>query len=335
MTRPTINTVCGPISPDELGVTLVHEHIVYGQPGWYGDTVAPYDRSAVRDAAIERMEELRGFGVTTFVDATPNDTGRDPLLYRDVAEASGMQIICSTGYYPEFDGATGYFKFRQMVGNPPEEIYELLTTEITEGIGDTGVRAGVIKTGSSHDEITDYERMFMTAAARVQRDTGVPIITHTELGTMGPEQAELLIAEGADPSRIMIGHMSDNDDLSYQRATLDQGVSVAFDRMGLEVTPEAPNDERRIACLIELIAAGYGDRIMISHDSILHWLGRPIEVPDEVAPLIANWEPTHLFRNVIPALQEGGVTDDQIQTIIEHNPRRLFGGRAERLEGEA
>jgi phosphotriesterase-related protein len=328
-----INTVLGPISPDELGVTLVHEHIVYGQPGWYGDTVAPYDRAAVRDAAIDRMEELRGFGVKTFVDATPNDTGRDPLLYREIAEASGMQIICSTGYYPEFGGASAYFKFRQMVGNAPEEICELMTTEITEGIGDTGVRAGAIKLGSSEAEITDYERMLMTVAARVQRDTGVPIITHTELGTMGPEQARLLISEGADPDRIMIGHMSDNDDVAYQKATLDQGVSVAFDRMGLEVTPEAPNDERRIACLIELINAGYGEQIMISHDSIVHFLGRPLEVPEEVAPLVANWEPTHLFRNVIPALQEGGVSDDQIQTIIEHNPRRLFGGQARQLEG--
>jgi phosphotriesterase-related protein len=300
MNQPTVNTVSGPISPDELGITLVHEHIVYGQPGWYGDTVASYDRAAVVDTAIERMEELGRFGVKTFVDATPNDTGRDPLLYREIAEASGMQIICSTGYYPEFGGASAYFKFRQIVGDAPEEICELLATEITQGIGDTGIRAGVIKLGSSEGEITDYERMFMIAAARVQRETGVPIITHTELGTMGPEQAQL--------------------------ATLDQGVSVAFDRMGLEVTPDCPDDQRRIACLIELIGAGYGDRIMISHDSSVHWLGRPLEVPEEFAPLIVNWEPTHLFRNVIPALKEGGVTDDQVQTIVEHNPRRLFGG---------
>jgi phosphotriesterase-related protein len=326
MTPPTVNTVLGPITPDELGVTLVHEHIVYGQPGWYGDTVAPLDRPAVVAEAVEVMGKLKSHGLSTYVDATPNDTGRDPALYREIAEASGMQIICSTGYYPEFDGATGYFKFRAMVGNPPEEIYELLMTEITEGIGDTGVRAGVIKIGSSEGEITDYERMFFTAAARVQRETGVPIITHTELGTMGPQQAELLIAEGADPKRIMIGHMSDNDDIAYQRATLDQGVAVAFDRMGLEVNPDCPNDERRIACLIELIGAGYGDRLMLSHDSIIRFLGRPIEVPPEVASLIANWEPTHLFRNVIPALREGGITDDQIRTITERNPTRLFGG---------
>jgi len=326
MTPATVNTVLGPISPDELGATLVHEHIVYGQPGWYGDTVAPLDRPAVVAEAVEVMGRLKSYGLSTYVDATPNDTGRDPELYREIAEASGMQIICSTGYYPEFDGATGYFKFRAMVGNPPEEIYELLTTEITAGIGDTGVQAGVIKIGSSEGEITDYERMFFTAAARVQRETGVPIITHTELGTMGPQQAELLIAEGADPSRVMIGHMSDNDDVAYQRATLDQGVSVAFDRMGLEVNPDCPDDGRRIACLIELIGAGYGDRLMLSHDAIIRFLGRPLDVPPEVAPLIANWEPTHLFRNVIPALKKGGVTDDQIRTITEHNPRRLFGG---------
>jgi phosphotriesterase-related protein len=329
MKQPLVNTVLGPISSDELGITLVHEHVVYGQPGWYGDTVAPLDRESMVAEAVEVMTNLKSFGVSTFVDATPNDTGRDPELYREISEASGMHIVCSTGYYAEFDGATGYFKFRQLVGNPQEEIFELLTTEITQGIGDTGVRAGAIKIGSSNGEMTDYERMFFTAAARAQRETGVPIITHTERGTMGPQQAELLISEGADPSRIMIGHMSDNDDVAYQRATLDQGVSAAFDRMGLEVDPDCPNDARRVACLIELIGAGYADRLMLSHDSIIRFLGRPLEVAPEVEPLIANWEPTHIFRNIIPALEAGGVTSDQIRTIMVDNPRRLFGGRLE------
>jgi phosphotriesterase-related protein len=326
MAEPEVNTVLGAISPDELGVTLVHEHIVFGYPGWYGDTVARFDRDQVKAAAVERMSELAALGVKTFIDATPNETGRDPLLYREIADESGMQIICSTGFYTEAQGGSAYFNFRRQLGNPAEEIYDLFMTEICHGIGDTGVQAGVIKLASGHGAISDYERMFFVAAARVQRETGVPIITHTEQGTMGPEQAELLVSEGADPGRIMIGHMSDNCDLAYQEATLAHGVSVAFDRMGLEVNPDCPNDERRIACLIELIKAGCGDRLMLSHDSIIHFLGRPLEVAPEVAPLIANWEPTHVFRNIIPALQTGGVTDDQIQTIIEHNPRRLFGG---------
>ena len=143
---------------------------------------------------------------------------------------------------------------------------------------------------------------------------------------MGPEQAELLITGGADPERVLIGHMSDNIDLSYQLATLEQGVSVAFDRMGLEAIPDAPTDQQRIACLIELIGRGFADRLMISHDSSVHWLGRELEIPEELLPLIVNWHPTHLFRNIIPALEEGGVTGEQVRAIIEGNPRRLFGG---------
>ena len=93
MTPPTVNTVLGPITPDELGVTLVHEHIVYGQPGWYADTVAPLDRPAVVAEAVEVMGKLKSHGLSSYVDATPNDTGRDPALYREIAETSGMQII--------------------------------------------------------------------------------------------------------------------------------------------------------------------------------------------------------------------------------------------------
>ena len=84
--------------------------------------------------------------------------------------------------------------------------------EITDGIGDTGIKAGVVKLTSSKDEITDYEKMFFAAGAKAQRETGVPIITHTQEGTMAPEQAEFLLSEGADPDRVMIGHMDGNTD---------------------------------------------------------------------------------------------------------------------------
>ena len=292
MSDVKVNTVLGPISPDELGVTLVHEHIVYGYPGWEGDqTIAPFDREAVVSLALELMDQLKTLGVKTFVDATPNDGGRSPELLR----VSG-------------------------------ELYELFAKEITEGIRDTGIKAGVIKVGTGKGAITDYEGMMLEAAAKVQKDTGVPIITHTQEGTMGPEQAALLISAGADPKRVQIGHMSDNTDIRYQLETLRHGVYVAFDRMGIQVIAGCPMDEERYPVLIALIGKGYSDRIMISHDYIAHWLGRPPNIPEEALPLIANWHPTHLFNNVIPELKKGGITEEQINTILVDNPRRLFGG---------
>ncbi len=327
MSDVKVNTVLGPISPAEMGVTLPHEHITYGYPGWEGDqSVAPFDSKQIVKEALEMMEQLKAFGVKTFVDATPNDGGRFPDILREVSEKSGVNIICSTGYYYEEEGMPAYWKFRSSLGDVTGEIYELFCKEITEGIRDTGIKAGAIKVGTGNGKITDYERMMFEAAARVQKDTGVPIITHTQGGTMGPQQAELLVSAGADPKRIQIGHMSDNTDIRYQLETLKHGVYVAFDRMGIQVLAGCPMDEERYGVLVGLIGTGHADRIMISHDYIAHWLGRPLNVPEAALPLIANWHPTHLFKNVIPALEKGGVRQEQIQTILVDNPRRLFAG---------
>lgn len=323
-----VNTVSGPLSADKLGKTLIHEHIIFGYPGWYGDmTMAPFDRKAVVKEAVAVLKEIKELGVTTFVDATPNECGRDPELLKEVSEKSGINIICSTGYYFEAEGAPAYFKFRSQLLDAGSEIYEMFMKEITEGIGTTGIKAGVIKLASSENCITDYEKMFFLSAARAHKETGIPIITHTQHGSMGPEQAEFLVSEGVDPKKIMIGHMSDNTDIRYHLNTLKHGVFISFDRMGIQVIAGCPYDSEKYPVLIGLIGGGYADRIMISHDYVIHWLGRPIDIPEEISkPLIGNWYPTHLFKNIIPELKKGGITDEQINSVVVDNPRVLFGG---------
>lgn len=324
-----VNTVLGPVAPEDLGVTLMHEHILYGYPGWEGDqTVAPFDRAAIVTNAVTILKALReNFQVKTYVDATPNDGGRRVDVLREVSEKSGVQIVCATGYYYEGEGSPTYWKFRATLGDIREELYELFMKETTVGIQGTGIKAGVLKVGSSQGVITDYEKLLFEAVARVQKEAGVPIISHTQHGTMGPEQAELLIASGADPKHVQIGHMSDNLDMDYQERTLKQGVFVSWDRMGLQGLVGCPMDAQRYPVMIDLIRKGYGSQLMISHDCILNWLGRPLHIPEQVLPLIANWNPFHLFQNIIPALKTGGVTDVQIRGIIVDNPRRLFGGK--------
>ncbi len=320
MEKTMVNTVTGPVSSDELGITLMHEHLLFGYPGWEGDqTIAPFDSKAAVNQGVDVLNQLKALGLTTYVDATTNDSGRCPEVYKEVSEKTGINIICSTGYYFEGEGASAYWKFRSSLGDISQEIYDLFMAEITTGIRDTGIKAGVIKVGSSKGVITDYEKMMFTAAARVQKDTGVPIITHTQEGTMGPEQARLLISEGADPAKIQIGHMSDSLDMDYQLETLEQGVYVSWDRMGLQGLVGCPMDEQRYAVIIDLIKKGFADKLMLSHDYIIHWLGRPLNLPEEAFPLIANWHPTHLFNNIIPALKKEGVTDEQIETIIKGN----------------
>ena len=327
MSSVKVNTVLGPISSDDLGITLVHEHILYGYPGWEGDqTIAPYDRRTIVDNGLQLMDQLKAFGVKSYVDATALDGGRDVEVLKEVSEKSGVNIICSTGYYYEGEGSPTYWKFRASLGDISEELYELFMTEVSQGIRGTGIKAGVVKVGSSKGAITDYEKAMFKTAVRVQKETGVPIITHTQEGTMGPDQAQFLLAEGADPKRVQIGHMSDNLDVDYQVGTLDQGVFVAWDRMGLQGLVGCPMDEDRYPVLIDLIKKGYANQLMISHDWICTWLGRPLNIPEAALPFVANWHPTHLFNNIIPALKAGGVTDEQVRAMTIDNPRRLFTG---------
>ncbi len=320
-----INTVTGPIAPEDLGKTLMHEHFFFGFPGYAGDSLGYRSREELVSMGVEAAGRAKARGVKTIVDATPNECGRDPELLREVSERSGVQIVCSTGYYYEGEGATAYFKFRNaLLGTAEAEAEELMVAELTEGIGDTGIRAGVIKLASGKDAITDYERMFFLAGARAQRATGVPIITHTQEGTMGPEQAALLVEAGANPEQVMIGHMDGSTDVAYHMATLAHGVNVAFDRFGVQVIVGAPMDEARKATLLGLLGMGYGGRIMLSHDTINVWLGRPLVMPDAVADLLKDWHITHLFDNIVPFLKGAGVGEELLDSIFTENPRRLF-----------
>ncbi|MCL6577022.1 phosphotriesterase-related protein [Kyrpidia sp.] len=321
-----VNTVRGQVSADQLGKTMIHEHFQFGYPGFHGDiTLGRYDRQEALRVGLEVAERLKAHGVQSVVDPTPNECGRDPLLLKEISEMSGLNIICATGYYYEGESATAYWKFRALLGDAESEIYEMYMKEITEGIGDTGIRAGVIKLASSKDVITDYEKMFFRAAARAQRDTGVTIVTHTQEGTMGPEQAELLISHGADPNRIVIGHMCGNTDVAYHLRTLDTGVSIGFDRFGLQGLAGTPLDRMRETVLIGLIGMGYADRILLSHDTVNCWLGRALAIPEPLLPTVVDWHPTHIFENVIPTLREAGISEETIHKILVDNPQRVFG----------
>ncbi len=322
----TVNTVLGPVNVEKLGKTLMHEHFFFGYPGYHGNSLYQKERAELVERGLAIAAQAKAHGVETIVDATPNECGRDPELLKEISERAELNIICSTGYYYEGEGAPAYLKFKQGIGQAEEEIYEMFMGEITNGIGKTGIKPGVIKLASSKDEITPYEQMFFRAAAKVQKDTGIAIITHTQEGTMGPEQAELLVSEGANPNKIMIGHMCGNTDINYHVRTLQQGVYIGFDRLGLQGFVGAPMDSERIAVLLGLIGSGYIDQLMMSHDTVNIWLGKEPSFPEELAQLVENWNISHLFKNVIPALKRGGVSDEQVATMLVDNPRGIFSG---------
>ncbi len=200
-------------------------------------------------------------------------------------------------------------------------LYDTFMEEITVGIHGTGVRAGVIKVATSKGRIFPYEEIVLRTAARVQKDTGVPVISHTQEGTMGPEQASLLLAAGADPLKVVIGHMCGNSSMDYQMAVLNQGVAVNFDRWGLDILYP---DKLRKATLLEILKRGFSNRVVLSHDHIAHWLIEQPDVPDFAKPLIANWSYTHIFKNIVPELKQAGVSDATISQLLVENPRKIF-----------
>ncbi|WP_407538280.1 phosphotriesterase-related protein [Deinococcus radiomollis] len=319
-------TVTGPVEASALGVTLPHEHVIFGYPGYQGDvTLGGFDHGAALVHCVGVARMLRERGIQTVVDATPNECGRDPAFLREVAQASGLNILCSSGYYYEGEGAPAYFRFRFAIGDGDQEIYEMMLKEVTEGIGKTGIRAGVLKVASSKAAITRYESVFFRAAARVQRETGVPIITHTQEGRLGPQQAELLVGEGADPGRIVIGHMDGNTDLAYHLETLKHGVTVGFDRIGLQGLAGTPTDGERLRVLQALIAQGYAGRVTLSHDSIWQWLGRVPVLPDAAQPAVKDWHPAHIHDDVLPELLRRGVSAEQLRQMTVETPARIFG----------
>jgi phosphotriesterase-related protein len=314
-----INTVLGPQPVDCLGTTLMHEHLLIGWPGWDSDAAAPpFNRKDTAKLCRDRMLELKDLGMQTFLDPCPMDLGRDVELMAEVAQAAGVNIICATGLYKEDQGSAPYFKFRAQFTDVASEMAETFEKELTEGIGSTGIKPGIIKVATQAHRVAPYEEMVLRAAARASKATDIPITTHTDEGTVGREQLAIFASEGLDLRRVIVGHSCGSADLRYHVDMLDRGCTLGFDRFGLEILQP---DRLRLASLIGLIGIGFHEQIVLSHDSVWCWRGRPLPIPADVLP---NWNPTHVFKNIVPALRNAGVAQEKIDAMLIHNPRRFF-----------
>jgi len=232
----TVMTVTGALPVDNLGMTLMHEHFTFAYPGWFADdSLSPYNREEAETACLKVLEDVKKFGVKTIVDATAADVGgRDPVLLRSLSEKSGVHIIAATGLFPESVGAANYYKWQSTMRgrNLEDDLCELFSTEINNGIRGSGVKAGLIKVATGDPIITDYESTVIKAAVRVAAETGVSIISHTEADTVGPAQQDLFLRFGANPERIMIGHQNNSVDIEYALTQLNKpGFYLGFDRV--------------------------------------------------------------------------------------------------------
>jgi phosphotriesterase-related protein len=325
-----INSALGPLSPDKLGKTLVHEHFIAAYAGWYtDDSVAPYNREAVLQQCLKVCGAAKAAGIETVIDATPNEMCRDPVLYRELSRQTGINIIFATGLYTEENGAPAYWKTRTILGvDLSKMIAELFIKEITEGVGTTGIKPGVIKVATG-PEMTDYEKAVHKAAVIAQKSTGAPIITHTEGPDSGPAQAEFLLSHGADPKKVMIGHVNNSTDIDYQRSILQKGVNIAFDRIGVAIFIGGAADDVSVQNITTLCREGYADKIMLSHDNVRFWTARSFsdDVPQSILQAVNKITIDYISRSILPALKTQGVTEEQIQQMMVGNPANLFLGK--------
>ena len=324
MTTFPIHTVTGTTTPEKLGRTLTHEHLMIGYPGWEADTLHPGpSREEAFAVCVDRIEEMKGAGIASMIDPCPNDLGRDVEFMAAVAQKTGFQIICATGLYKQQEGGVPYWHFRGNFGDNIEAMTELFIHELTVGIGQTGVKAGIIKVATGVPEITDYEKSVLTAAARAAAATGAPITTHTENGLLGDEQQRIFLAEGIPAHRIIIGHSCGSSDHDYHMGIVREGSYLGFDRFGLDfIHPDA----ERVASLLRLLEKGAGGQVVVSHDSVWCWRGQPIPDPAVFEAMAQVWNPLHFTQRIVPKLLEGGASHEQVEALLVDNPRRFFAG---------
>ena len=309
-----IETVSGRIAPDELGLTNYHDHLItIGGGEEKADRDLRLDRV---DYAIDAMKCYRKAGGGSLVDMNPIDCGRQIEMLREISQASGIHIVACTG----FQRAVYYDNEHWVNKYDLEDVARLIAEEVTEGIEINNyngpiikrskAKAGVIKFATHYNCIRPMELKALIAACIVSRETGAPISTHTERGTMGLEVIELIRENGVSPERVILGHVDRNPDLEYHKKMAAQGVSLGYD--GPSRAKYWPD-----SVLIDLIKgmckAGYAGHILLGGDN-----GRASMWPQYGGGYGHNY----IIEKFIPRLREEGIREDHIHQFLYDNPGR-------------
>ncbi|MFJ9544109.1 phosphotriesterase [Streptomyces sp. NPDC101225] len=318
----TVETARGPMPTSALGTTLMHEHVFVLSPeiqqNW-PDYDEGWDEDREMAAALDKLSEAKANGIDTIVDLTVIGLGRYIPRIQRLAQQTDVNIVVATGAYV-IETLPMYFHFRGP-GAPaggPEKMTPMFIRDITEGIAGTGVKAGILKCVTDTAGLTrDVERV-LRAVAQAQRETGVPITTHTHAGLKrGLDQQRVFEEEGVDLTRVIIGHSGDTDDYAYLEELIARGSYLGMDRFGLETV----SFDKRVEIVTEMCRRGHADRMVLSHDtSCFSDLSDPVR-RREIYP---NWRWTHISQDVVPELRKRGVADEQIDQMLVHNPQRIF-----------
>jgi len=320
-----VETVRGPVDADQLGATLMHEHIYVKNPELEQDYPDPeWDETGMVKTAQEGLEALYDKGVSTVVDLTVLGLGRFIPRIQQVAAGTRANIIVATGFYTAKDLPAFFHNHGPGLRiDMPEPLERMFLHDIQVGIGDTGVKAAIIKVVTDKEGITPDVGRVLRSAARAQRETGVPISTHTNVAfRTGLMQQEFFREEGVDLERVMIGHSGDSTDLDYLKELMDNGSTIGMDRFGIEsMLP----DEDRINTVVRLCEQGYAGRMTLSHDAAFFSINSE---PSHRAVLEPHWNHFNVSNRVLPALRERGVSEEAIRQMMVANPARVLAPRA-------
>jgi phosphotriesterase-related protein len=346
-------TVLGPIEPEQVGCTLMHEHLFVDISGT--TFVPPEDPSLKQyefakvdisflwllrrrpfslcrdncvlsdeETAIRELEPFVREGGATVVDCTVAGIGRDPAAVSRVARATGLNIVQGTGAHVELT-------------HPPwvetesvDELAARFTRDITDGIDDTDVRAGLIgEIGTSgvargsrtkNGDITPAEEKVLRAAGRASIATGAAVSVHLDPRGQGAFAVhDVLTAEGVAPDRIVMCHMDANPDLEYHLAVAERGVYVEYDHFGREYYAEHFNrpytsDARRIELLAAMLEAGHASQLLLSQD-----VCAKIDLRTYGGVGYA-----HIVSQLLPDFRRAGLTDEHLRLLLKDNPRRVL-----------
>jgi phosphotriesterase-related protein len=339
-----IQTVLGAIAPEAIGITLPHEHllidftVMFAEPAAAGDKgragapVSLANLGWVRQNFNANLDNLRLLdeqtaqdeillfkhaGGRTVVDPTPKTLARDPLALARIARATGLNVVMGAGYYVAASHPA------DMDRRTIDELAREMIADVTTGVGDTGIRSGLIGEIGTTSPWTDDERKVLRAAIIAQRETGAPLMLHPGRHPRMPmELAEFVQKEGGDLRRTIMCHLCRT--IADVRAVVDlaqTGIWLEYDLFGLEnsyypYNPsfDMPNDGGRMAHVLALIDAGHRDQILMSHDiayktSLVKYGGYGYH---------------HLLVNVVPRLRAKGVDDAGLTRLLVENPARAF-----------
>ncbi len=343
----SVQTVLGPVAPDELGMVLMHEHApLVDWSELYEFKPAPLTPAVRKEMLENSARMLRQFQNSlgsdqspgAIVECTPIRVGRYPNLMVELARRLKCHLIAATGFWCEAFAPQHPWAIRLgLEKNGIDKIARLYIREIREGMEDpsgawgekfTAVKAGIIKIGTSA-YMTPSERRCNTAAAIASAETGCPITTHTTDGG-GLEQAHLLLKAGAKPERIIIGHMGNKDDreqdeaYAYHRQLVELGCYVQFDRVG----HDKYTVEKCARQIKRLTDAGFARQVLVGHDWAPYFYRGQFD-PKTPNDKIDAWtfkesDFTIVPRQLVPELKKSGVTAADIRTITIENPARVL-----------